>query len=60
MKRINSESKQPGMKATRDWDAPDNLSDEARAVGAVRRREREEIARVESADRKSGRPAQND
>ena len=48
MKRITSESKLPGMKAARDWETPDNLSEQARVVGAVRRKTREEIAKVES------------
>ncbi len=46
MKRIGSESKMPGMKASREWPSPDNLSAKARAVGAQRRREREEAERL--------------
>jgi len=46
MKRVPSESKLPGMKATRSWDAPDNLSDEARRVGAAKRQAREDFERT--------------
>jgi len=47
MKRVQSESKLPGMTATRSWDAPDNLSDEARRVGKMRRLRDEEIKNAE-------------
>ena len=47
MKRITSESKLPGMKATRDWESPDNLSAQAKTAGAAKRREREELARMD-------------
>jgi hypothetical protein len=46
MKRIASESKLPGMTATRSWDSPDNLSDEARRVGAAKRIAREDFERT--------------
>ena len=48
MRRIPSESKLPGMKAVREWTAPE-LSDQARAASVARRQDREETARAERA-----------
>lgn len=42
MKRIGSESRQPGMPATRQWCRPE-LSDQARSIGEARRAELDEI-----------------
>ena len=47
MKRVPSESKLPGMKATLNWDVPDNLSPEARRIGEMRRLRDEEIKKAE-------------
>jgi len=47
MRRVESESRQPGMRATRQWRGPPALSKEARAIGEVRRREREEMERAD-------------
>ena len=48
MKRMREmDGRLPGMQATRQWERPE-LSEEARAIGEARRRQREEIARIES------------
>ena len=46
-RRLNSESKLPGMTATREWVSPDNLSEEARRIGKLRRLRDEEIRNAE-------------
>jgi hypothetical protein len=47
MKRIQSESRQPGMQSVRQWDNRPELSRYARAAGELRRAETEEIRKAE-------------
>jgi len=43
MRRVASESREPGMRLARSDDVRPELSDQARTAGEVRRRERAEI-----------------
>jgi hypothetical protein len=45
MKRIKSESREPGMQSTRQWGRPE-LSDQAKAAGEARRADLELIERA--------------
>jgi hypothetical protein len=45
MKRIKSESREPGMQSTRQWQRPE-LSDQARAIGEARRADREMLEKA--------------